>query len=245
MKEKVEILILGAVEREIKSIQRNVQDAKTYRGKPVSVITGRIGWKKVMVGTTGVGITNAAMSTTSILENYDVGSIFLIGIGGVYENSDLEPGDVAVATSEIYGDMGIETKNDWSTLDEIGIPLWNTGKKSFYHVWPVDDKLRSQVSRVLKLPKKRTFSISFGPFVTVSCVSGDKKRAAILEKRFKGICENMEGAAVAHVSLAYGVPFLECRGISNIAGIRDKTKWRVEEAIQNCTEIILQLVQNQ
>ncbi|GFP22067.1 futalosine hydrolase [Candidatus Hakubella thermalkaliphila] len=85
-----------------------------------------------------------------------------------------------------------------------------------------------------------------GTFVTVSTSTGTSKRAREIERRFStsggAICENMEGAAVAHVCTMYGIPMLEIRGISNIVEDRDKSKWDIKKAAENCQKIMLALV---
>ncbi|MCG2813516.1 MAG: hypothetical protein L6245_02435, partial [Thermodesulfovibrionales bacterium] len=78
-----------------------------------------------------------------------------------------------------------------------------------------------------------------GTFVTVSTATGTGRRAREIEKRFDAICENMEGAAVAHVCAMYGIPMLEIRGISNIVEDRDRSKWDVKTAAENCQKTVL------
>jgi futalosine hydrolase len=67
-------------------------------------------------------------------------------------------------------------------------------------------------------------------FVTVSCASGTEDRARRLGRQFQGLCENMEGAAVARVCEAFQLPCLELRCVSNIAGERNRRRWRLHEA---------------
>ena len=52
----------------------------------------------------------------------------------------------------------------------------------------------------------------------------------------------MEGAAIAQLCALYNVPFLEIRGISNIAGIRDKRKWNLKLASQNSQTAALEAI---
>ncbi|MBI4710197.1 MAG: hypothetical protein HY759_03720 [Nitrospirae bacterium] len=85
--------------------------------------------------------------------------------------------------------------------------------------------------------------IKSGAFVTVSTSTGTNKRAKELEKRFNAICENMEGAAVAHVCAMYGIPMLEVRGISNIVEDRDRDKWDIKTASENCQKFILNFIE--
>jgi futalosine hydrolase len=51
----------------------------------------------------------------------------------------------------------------------------------------------------------------------------------------------MEGAAIAQVCAIYKIPMLEIRGISNIAGERDKRKWNLDLASENCQELVLKI----
>ena len=60
-----------------------------------------------------------------------------------------------------------------------------------------------------------------------------------LEARTGGSVESMEGAAIAHVAAVYGIPCGEIRGISNRAGKRDDSTWRVKEAAAAAQEALL------
>ncbi len=84
------------------------------------------------------------------------------------------------------------------------------------------------------------FQIVYGPSLTVSLVSGDDTIAQERSLRFRALAENMEGSAVAQTCLRFGIPILECRGISNRAGDRRKERWRMELAIAHCHAVIWQ-----
>ncbi len=43
----------------------------------------------------------------------------------------------------------------------------------------------------------------------------------------------MEGAALHYVCLQEQIPFVQIRSVSNYVGERDKTKWKMKEAIEN------------
>jgi len=78
--------------------------------------------------------------------------------------------------------------------------------------------------------------------LTVSACTGTRKRAIELEHRFGAICENMEGAAIAHICTLYGVPVIEMRGISNIVEDRDRSKWNITLAAENCQKAALECI---
>ena len=52
----------------------------------------------------------------------------------------------------------------------------------------------------------------------------------------------MEGAAIAQVCAIYNIPVFEIRGISNIAGIRDKRRWNLSLASENCQKAGMELI---
>jgi futalosine hydrolase len=52
----------------------------------------------------------------------------------------------------------------------------------------------------------------------------------------------MEGAAFHQVCLELSIPFVQIRGISNMAGIRDKSKWNIPLAIASSTNAVNNLI---
>lgn len=71
---------------------------------------------------------------------------------------------------------------------------------------------------------------------------GTSENGKLMRRRFDGICENMEGAAAAHICAMYGVPMVEVRGISNIIEDRDLKKWEINRAALNCNKVVMELV---
>ncbi len=204
---------------------------KIYRGK--------IAGMDVLLVNTGIGKVNAAHSITAVVENFSVDKIINMGVGGAYPGSALGPGDVAFASKEISGDDGVITSNGWRDMKEIGIPVFQKRRKKYFNEFP----LSTPSQAFFKVQDIREIKIRSGIFITVGSASGTYKRAKELEKRFDGICENMEGAAIAQVSAMYGIPMMEVRGISNIAGIRDKRSWKLKEASENSQKVVLNLLE--
>ena len=201
---------------------------------------GKLSDLDVLLINTGIGEVNAAHTSTAVVENYPVDKIINMGVGGAYPGSGLGPGDVAVASKEIFGDDGVITSKGWKDMKEIGIPVLRKGRKKYFNEFP----LSSPSQAFLKAQGNREIKIRSGMFITVGSATGTQKRAKELEKRFGGICENMEGAAIAQVCTMYGIPMIEVRGISNIVGIRDKRRWRLKEASENCQKVVLNLLKN-
>ena len=176
----------------------------------------------------GIGKTNAAHGTTLLLEKFKPNFVYIVGVAGAYPSSGLNIGDIAIAEREIYGDEGLIARSEgrsqspqatrrggksevrekdeinFYTMDKINIPLCITDGAKYYNEFP------------MYLPEKLRGFKKKGNFVTVSTCTGTLKRGKELEKMFNAICENMEGAAVAHICIISGVSAAEIRGISNI-----------------------------
>lgn len=76
-------------------------------------------------------------------------------------------------------------------------------------------------------------------FATVSLCTGTDERAAEIVARTGAAVESMEGAAIVQVARAMGCLVGEVRGISNRAGIRERSSWRIPEAIEAAEEALL------
>ena len=240
---------------QLKNIRRTKIAGKT-------VCKGKLLNTGILLMNTGIGKVNAAHSATGIIEKFPVRGIINLGVGGAYPGAGLDIGDIAVALKEIYGDEGVISSKgrdrpayrtgrlvpSWKNLKSIGIPLVQTGRKKYFNEFPLDKKIAQKAldsippNPPLLKGGRGDFQVKSGNFITVSSTTGTHKRAVELKKRFNAICENMEGAAIAQVCAIYKIPMLEIRGISNIAGIRDKRKWDLTLASENCQKAVLWII---
>lgn len=195
-------------------------------GKPAR--RGELAGRGVIVLLAGMGKTNAAQALTALLEGHPVAGVIGFGVGGAYPGSGPETGGLALASREVYGDEGVLAPGEWLSTREMGIPLATAaGGEPVYNVFELDPRRVATAERALR---DAGITPMIGPFVTVSNCSGTRARGAELAKRFGAVCETMEGAAYAHVSALYGVPFVELRGISNQVEDRDFSRWRLRSA---------------
>jgi futalosine hydrolase len=220
---------------ESKKIRREIRPAPGDEFKTIH--KGELGGSNIIFTHCGVGKVNAAHSVTLILENWDVDVLILFGIGGAYPGSALNIGDIAVAQSENYGEEGVLTEKGWRSMEFTGFPLLKK-EKEYYNTFPLDAGFAHLAAFA---SKNCGFNVETGNFVTVSQCSGTRHSGALMKKRWNGLCENMEGAAIAHICAMYGVPMMEIRGISNIIGDRDMKKWDIEAAASNCNMAVMEL----
>ena len=173
---------------------------------------------------TGVGAVNAASALTRYFEREGAHSVISCGIGGAYPHAfaDAGPGSVFCAETECYGDLGAtDASGAFLDMQDLGFPVLPKGP--IYNVIPL---------QLFPGPRRVRF-------VTMNTCSGSDATACALESRTGGAVESMEGAAIAHVCMLYGIPCGEIRGISNRAGNRDRGSWRVKEAAVAAQESLL------
>ena len=200
---------------------------------------GMLDGAPVVLFPAGMGKTNAAHGLTALLETHEVRGVVGFGVAGAYDGSGLRIGDVALASRAVYGDEGVEAPGGWISTEQIGIPLVERGGERAFNEMALDP---TRVARAADALAAGGVHVRVGPFVTVSACSGTAARGAEVAARFGGICEGMEGAALAHVAAIYGVPFLELRAVSNLVEDRDLSRWRLADAAEAAQRAVRVLV---
>jgi futalosine hydrolase len=194
----------------------------------------------------GCDKTNTAHMLTSLLHAMCPlpGLVMQVGIAGAFQGligAWPEPGDVVLATEEVYADSGSSSPHGWLSADDLELPVGRgVGCDSGIRFALHEDLVRAAVAAldqagafappttVEVTARPRVFS---GRCLTASRVTGLAAEAAVLLERWGALAESMEGAAAAHICALYRVPFLEVRGISNMITDRDRASWQVERAI--------------
>lgn len=234
------IVITASVEKELALLVRELGAVPLEGGEPIKIWNAATSAHSIYLGLTGIGKVNAAIATTHLIERFAPTLLINTGCGGAYPGSGLAVGHLAVATAEIYGDEGVLTVNGWHNLEIIGIPSVERKGNRYSNEFPLSMEQAAKVfgfATSLGLPVKR------GKFVTVSTCSGTSARGRELERLFGGICENMEGAAIAHTALLFDTQFLEVRGISNMVEDRDISRWDIPRAVEMAQRFLFKSIE--
>jgi futalosine hydrolase len=168
---------------------------------------------------TGVGVPAAIYHLQKRIHQLDYDFIIQAGIAGCFSN-EMALGQVVLVKQDCFADLGMEEKENYT-------PIFNTAfadKDGF----PFTDGWLMNANDNLKnidLPKTKA--------ITVNKVSDSELQKQQFIQTFNADIETMEGAALHYVCLQENIPFLQIRSISNHVGERDKTKWKIKEAIQN------------
>ena len=239
-------LVLSATAIEQEALRQGLPDAEESVLAHRHCVRTRFADRPLVLLETGIGAVNTAQALTAALQTSSFALVLQVGVGGAYLPSGLDVGDLALATEENFGDLGVITPDGWQPADAMGIPVIRKGR-DYFNRFPLEPNLVSQARDLVAgiawdgpPPECRT-----GPFVTVQQCTGLASRGAELATRFSAICENMEGAAAAQVCTLYGVPFLEIRGISNRVEDRCAASWdlplaarRAQQAARRVLEAI-------
>jgi futalosine hydrolase len=129
-------------------------------------------------------------------------------------------GETVIAFQDTFGDMGAEEKENLSTIFDMG--LANKDEFPYKNGWLVNPNDYLQQSSLKK-------AIA----VTVNKVTDNPLQTKQLLLKFTAEIESMEGAALHYVCLQEKIAFIQLRGISNYVGERDKSKWKMKEAINS------------
>lgn len=184
--------------------------------------------KEVDVLIAGVGVPSTIYHLQKKMQQVKYDLIIQAGIAGTFDNS-LKLGEVVLVTQDIFADIGMEQKNEFTSIFQTTF----TDKNEF----PFDD---GWLKNNHAIARKKNIQQVTG--VTVSKVSDSQLQKQQLIKNFSPGIESMEGAALHYVCLQEHIPFVQIRAISNEVGERDKTKWKMKEAIDNLGIGVLQLI---
>lgn len=233
-------LVTAATERELSLLVRTIEARELPRLGAYHTYEGMIGARRVIIAVTGIGKVNTASASTILIERYKPLMVINTGCAGAYHSSGLQMGHLAIASAEVYGDEGVVTPDGWHGTEFIGIPIVEKDGNRYYNEIPLS---RSASERAVQLANALGVTFQRGKFVTVSTCSGTTVRGDELSNRFSGICENMEGAAVAHVALMHGIDCLEVRGVSNMVENRDLSSWDIGTAVEVAQRFILKYIE--
>jgi futalosine hydrolase len=236
------IALLCSVQAEADTLVKGLLDGKAAEIGSKTLLEGTLGGRRVVLCAGGMGKVNAAHAATLAITRHAPAALIVFGIGGAYPASGARIGDVAIARYEIAGDEGVLTHDGFKDTEYIGIPLLKTASSGIFTTYPAAEPLVDLARSVLRA-QPPAGEVHTGPFVTLSTCTGTLDRARELEQRYGGLCENMEGAAAAHVAIAHGVPWLEVRGISNIVEDRDLVKWDIPRAARTVQQAVIRILE--
>ena len=229
------VLIAAAVPAELATIDQSLSGKKVLRRGPVELHTGSINGREVATLVSGAGPVNMAGALGAVFTLQPPKMVMVTGCGGAFGGSGLLQGDVALATEEIHGQLGVEDGHPPAPPNDLPF-LRNR--------YPLDHAL---VERAFSAFANRTYAAKHkvlkGPFLTVATVTSRADTAAEYRRRYNVIMENMEGFAATALCKQYDIPMMELRAVSNMVGQTDRSTWKLDLAFERAQEAILSILE--
>ena len=193
------IAIIGAMKLEVDALLQRMTDVQDQPWRDIPFYTGKLAGQPVVVTQSGVAKTNAARSTTVLMERFDVDGVINIGTAGGLR-AEQEVLDVVVSTQVAHHD--------------VEVPGWTSGFCEENPCCYTADPHYVQLIRDIISQQDRVWT---GPIASGdSFICRMEQVEAILRRFPQALCAEMEAAAIAQVCSLYGKPFVIIRSLSDI-----------------------------
>ncbi len=158
--------------------------------------------------------------------------VVLVGIGGTYDPERAPVGSAVLGTFARCDGIGAGTGKHFISAEAMG---WRQGLERA-GLPPVGDLAPLFVPDV-------GADVVRGGVLSVAATSASRAEAAARRARYPDVLvEEMEAFAVALAARLAGVPLIVVRGISDLAGDRDRSRWRIPESIAAARALLERVV---
>lgn len=188
----------------------------------------------------GFGPVAAAAGTSQLIARHEPAHVWLVGIAGAIGNR-LQIGKAASFNEVACFGIGVGTGNAFQTASSLG-----------WHQCDSQDDLsptgRDRSGDVLALDLVEGVSEIDGECdrlqLLTCCAASDSPQDVEDRQRWfpDAVAEDMEGYGVALACSLAGVPLTVVRGISNVAGDRDKSRWKIDHALDAAAGLASRLI---
>jgi len=194
--------IIGAMPEEIQEIKSQIQHVEIINHHPRTFFKGMIHNQEVVLVLAGIGKTNAAITTSLLIELFDITAIVNIGVAGGQNGA--KHNDVIVSTSVLYHDVDVSKFGKY-------VPGQVPGHDPEFIADNHLVELSIQVLEQQHIPYKKGRIASGDQFVYST------KTVVAINQLYPDVYAiEMEAAAIAHTASIYNIPFVIFRSISDV-----------------------------
>jgi adenosylhomocysteine nucleosidase len=221
------IAVIVAMEAELVHLRRLASSVSALSMAHRPIYELAIGGHDVIGVRSGIGMLNAASTTERAVAELAPEIVLNYGCAGAHHR-EIMPGDIVIGTTmvyptsmnvlrdgtEVHNARGHEVSGEriWPAeidADPVLLEKVQTIASDFpFEPWPADLFWPASVPR-------RDPKVHVGPIASSEIWTQQLERLDILHGRHGTLSEDMESAAVAHVALLHGIPYLSIKDISN------------------------------
>ncbi|HTD05454.1 5'-methylthioadenosine/adenosylhomocysteine nucleosidase [Undibacterium sp.] len=218
------IAFVFAMQEEQQGLEHQLQDKKVVVKGKRRYLTGNLWGQACVCVLSGIGKVAAASTATSLIENFDVGQIVLIGVAGAADPG-LSIGDIVIATTLVQHDMDASPLFPRFEIPLTGISHLSTDARlsrrlSLAADFFLENDRENHISdAAIAQFNLQNVKIRFGLVASGDQFINDPQILAGLKKDLPDLLAvEMEGAAIAQVCHDFEIPFAILRTISDDAG---------------------------
>jgi adenosylhomocysteine nucleosidase len=216
-------LIIYAFDAEGQLLKEKMEVIKEQKVLGRLVYSGKLSGKDIVLAESGVGMTNAAMTTQKLIDMHNPEAVIFTGIAGAIDTS-VHIGDIVICRSWIthdyvyHGADGPMPGGIRVYVPEIDSIQRKTGFDTDSALFAVADKLLSMEIQFTKIGDRTPEIYAGGVGVSGNAFIDNYEKRLWLSENFQALITDMESAALAQVCTANGVPFIVFRSASDLAG---------------------------
>lgn len=178
---------------------------------------------------TGVGAVATTYSLQKKLQNNTYQLVIQAGVAGAFPSS-IALGSVWAIAADGFADLGAEDHDNFLSVFDLGLCK--------------DDETPFTQQRIVNHHlKKLSLTIPSATAITVQSASGSE-RSITQRSKWKADLESMEGAALHYVCSKEEQAYIQIRSVSNYITPRDRSTWKMQEAIASLNHFIIEFIES-
>lgn len=217
--------LLCAIPQELRHLHEALADRQEQVEAGLRFVTGRLDGHAVVLVGAGIGKVNTAISATLLASRFGCRLIVFSGVAGGLDPS-LRIGDVVIADRTVQHDAGVIEDERLATCQAGHVPFFNPTDRLGYPVEPaLVERLRDRLAGFVLPPLSHAAggagappAIAFGTILSGDQYIHCEATRERLHRQLGGLAVEMEGGALGQVCEAFGVPWLDIRALSDLAG---------------------------
>jgi adenosylhomocysteine nucleosidase len=217
--------LICAIPQELAHLQAALEQSASVVAGGARFDHGRLDGHDVVLVGAGIGKVNTALVATLLADRFGCRLIVFSGVAGGLDPA-LRIGDVVIADRTVQHDAGVIEHERLATYQAGHVPFFNPTDRLGYPADPaLVERLRARLASFTLPPLSAAAGGVGAPprIVFGTILSGDQyvHCEATRQRLFRdlgGAAVEMEGGALGQVAEAFGIPFLDIRALSDLAG---------------------------
>jgi futalosine hydrolase len=177
---------------------------------------------------TGVGMIFTTFHLSSLLAHEKYDWAINAGVAGAIDDK-LNLGELVNINQDYFYELGAEDAENWLSIEDLRLLSTND--------WPYTS---AGIENILQIDLPAIKQLKKVKGQTVNKIHGNAESIKIMQKRSSAQVESMEGAAFLYCCIQHQLPCIQIRTISNYVEVRNKTNWKMQEAIANLNHFLIE-----